>query len=568
MLDMLSEAISRDRLNLLISDNLRILLEAMKENEIAKKILLNADSEINEFKVTYLDIDDSDPNKKDVVSFINSNKVIDLVMKEKDIPRDDNIEPETVKTIKSASYLQQSRYYKLKSRSKTTIGRVVGKLFPNVYKPTEIEEFVNIYKANRDISDFELVKGDAIRHWYNGDNYATGGASLNSSCMMGDECQTFFNIYTENPDKVSMLILKDKKNPDKIRGRAIVWKLGYPSGRTFMDRIYTSQDSEVILFKEYAKEHGWIYKVYQSMDEDGPWFDTKIGKETSEDLSVFGLNEPSNSKYPYMDTMKFFDGSTISNNVNQVGSSPMKLEDTDGAFEEGGEYVEFYSEYIPEDELTYCEYGDCQRKEGDYYYSAHYDANVADDYAEEEMEELDHCDNWDDNYRKHGDYITTYEGSTCDEEYAQNNFEWSEYHGDWVEDGVFSDYHEGAIARNEAVEVYVDANKNSEDWRIEHSRDGSWWTWDYDDERYDDDVTEEDLQSANGWEYSELQEEYINPDEAVEVYTDVEGVDTDWRDNDENIGVWFTWEHDGEKYCNDVVTEEELREYHGLDDED
>ena len=182
-------------------------------------------------------------------------------------------------------------------------------------------------------------------------------------------------------------------------------------------------------------------------------------------------------------------------------------------------------------------------------------------------EELDHYDQWDDRFRKHGDYITTYEGNTCDEEYAQNNFEWSEYHGDWIEEGVYSEYHQDSIARDEAVEVYTDASQRSEDWRIDDSSDGHWFEWDGDNEKYDDDVSEDDLKEENGWEYSNYQEEYVDPDYAVEVYTDVEGVDTDWRDDNQSNGSWWIWDHDKNKYCGDI-TEEELREYHDLDEED
>jgi len=568
MLDMLSEAISKDKLNLVISTNLKVVLESIEDNIIAKHILLNSDDDTNEFKVTYLDIDDSNPNKKDMVSFMNSNKVIDQVIKDRNIPRDDSMGDELLKSIKGEAYTNQRQFYKLKSRSTTTIGRIVSKLFPNKYKEVEVEEFVNRYKASRDTSNLELVTGEDIRHWYHGDHYASGGASLNGSCMMYDECQPYLDIYVENPDNISLLILKDKKNPDLIRGRAIVWNLYLPSGRTFMDRIYTTQDSEVILFKEYAKEHGWIYKVYQNADEEGPWFDTKLDKETTENLVVYKLNKPSGEQYPFMDTMKFFDGQSISNSIEQVGSSPKKLEDTEGGFDEGGQWVDFYNEYIPEDELTYCEIGECYRREYDYYYSEYYEANVADDYAEKEMEELDHYDDSDDIYRKYGDYITTHEGNTCTEKYAQDHFEWSEWHSEWVEDGVYSDYHEDIIARNEAIKVYTDAYKNGEDWRIDYDSDGHWFEWDYDQEEYDRDVPEDELKEANDWKYSELQEEYIDPNDAVEVYTDVEGIDTDWRDNDENIGVWFVWYYDGQMYCADVVTEEDLKKYHGLEDDE
>ena len=68
--------------------------------------------------------------------------------------------------------------------------------------------------------------------------------------MRHKECQGYFDIYTENTDKVSMIILMSEEDPTKICGRAILWL--DDKRRRFMDRIYTIRNSDILLFKEYC----------------------------------------------------------------------------------------------------------------------------------------------------------------------------------------------------------------------------------------------------------------------------------------------------------------------------
>jgi len=516
MLEMLSEAVKGDELRLVISDTLKGYLNSI-DHPIAKNIIESADSSNEEFKVTYLDIDDSDSTKKDMVSFMTSNKAIDAYMKNNDIVKDKEMTDTQISTIKNQMYSGADSLYfgefAKPYRSKTKIGRIVGKLYPGKFKQSgdpgnDIESFVNMFKAARDTSNFAVVEGSDIQHWYNEKQYVDGGGQLNSSCMRYNYCSDYLDLYSDNPDKISLVILMDPTNEKKIKGRAILWELDEPSGRTFMDRIYTVNDSDVILFKDYAKENGWIHKEYQNMSEDGPWVDTKTGKNVNFDLLVKDLDDPGDGNYPYMDTMKFFDGSWISNNQNVVDDDFKKLESTEGGYENQGEWSDFYEDYIdPEgDGIIYCdryEGSDGYRYDEDCFYSEFYGESICNEYAERNMTELDYSDGWGDQYRDYGDYITTHEGNTCSEDYAEQNFAYSEYHDGWIEDYEHSDYHDGPIAE----------------------------------------------------------------DEAVEVYTDVEGVDTDWRIDNESDGSWWRWEHDGQKYC-DEITEEELREHHDLDDDD
>jgi hypothetical protein len=68
---------------------------------------------------------------------------------------------------------------------------------------------------------FEIVEGDEIAKWYRYENYAENKGTLGNSCMR-DKRDSFFEIYTKNPEVCRMLILKED---DKILGRALIWKL-------------------------------------------------------------------------------------------------------------------------------------------------------------------------------------------------------------------------------------------------------------------------------------------------------------------------------------------------------
>ena len=190
----------------------------------------------------------------------------------------------------------------------TRIGRVATKLLQKVnkkYSPKEVEEFVNKFKSTVEIlrdklKSFKIVSGDDIAYWYSEMRYVSGNGTLQNSCMRYSSCEDYFSVYTENKDKVSLLILKSEDNEDKITGRALIWKLD--SGETFMDRIYYTKEEEVELFKEYARKNGWIFKVRQNMDF---WGDVEFtdGKQNSMIIKVT-LNT-NFDKFPYMDTMRF-----------------------------------------------------------------------------------------------------------------------------------------------------------------------------------------------------------------------------------------------------------------------
>jgi hypothetical protein len=153
------------------------------------------------------------------------------------------------------------------------VGRVIKSILKDINADVtdqEVESFVNYFKSSVDLSrnlfkSFRIVKGDDIHHFYQTSQYANGKGSLGKSCMRNAvESKTL--LYTTNPDKCSMVILVDKfksdGNPEKIKGRALLWLAD--NGEFIMDRIYTNKDSDVELFKEFAKASNFWSKKSQS----------------------------------------------------------------------------------------------------------------------------------------------------------------------------------------------------------------------------------------------------------------------------------------------------------------
>jgi hypothetical protein len=201
------------------------------------------------------------------------------------------------------------------------IGRLSKRILDKVdkkYSAQDVEAFVNKFKSMVELQRnrnklFELVNGNDIAYWYLGDRYIVGNGSLQGSCMRYEECQEYFGIYTQNKDKVSLLILKDYENEDKIAGRAIVWKLD--DGNTFMDRIYYTKEEEVELFKNYARENGWLYKSKQNMQpnedieiKEGSYYEKELKITLDIDFDYF----------PYMDTMRYLFYQGFLSNINRI----------------------------------------------------------------------------------------------------------------------------------------------------------------------------------------------------------------------------------------------------------
>jgi len=257
-----------------------------------------------------------------------------------------------------------------KSRNDSKIGRLVNSLLPGKYSDKEIEEFVNLFKASKEISGerFEIVSGKDIEFWYNNQNYAEMTGTLGNSCMA--QKRNIFNIYVNNPDVCRLLVLLNEDN--KLIGRALIWKLEKMNivkdedPGFFMDRQYTIKDSDVEKFRDYAKKEGWSYKSYNNHHSFGTV--NYKGEDRNVDMVIqvgrIG-GDYDYSRYPYMDTFRRYDPriGKLYNDDDQESEQEgcYILEDTGGGYSEveGGVWSEWHDRMIPEDEAVYSDpYGD------------------------------------------------------------------------------------------------------------------------------------------------------------------------------------------------------------------
>ena len=210
-------------------------------------------------------------------------------------------------------------------RQQIRLGRFVKKFLKKEFSDKDIEVFVNLIKATTSTdSNFSIVTGDDIRKYYHESNYAKGGGTLNNSCMRNNNAQSYLDVYTQNPETISLLVLKNTK--DQILGRSILWNLG---DRKFMDRVYTTDDYLHINFIVWAKANGYCYKMNNHY-ETPEW----IYDENGVGVKWQGKVElKSNfSKFPYMDTFKYKVGNFFYNWLDESLGRVQLLTSTGGTW--------------------------------------------------------------------------------------------------------------------------------------------------------------------------------------------------------------------------------------------
>lgn len=182
------------------------------------------------------------------------------------------------------------------------IGKFIKKVLPTT-TDAQIEEFVNELKAVQDNlkEKIEMVSGDDIAKWYKSENCYPGG-SLGNSCMKDKD---YFDIYTQNPETVNLLIMK---SGDKIVARALVWKIKTVSPQLgftyYMDRVYSVRDHQVKVMMAFAEKQGWAYRNLGGVSERGVIYQGKKHDDVKMSVQIKKLKY---EKYPYMDTFSRYD---------------------------------------------------------------------------------------------------------------------------------------------------------------------------------------------------------------------------------------------------------------------
>lgn len=219
--------------------------------------------------------------------------------------------------------------------SEIKIGRIIRRILDTVkyiYNDKEIEDFVNLYKSeietrNGKFSEFKIVKGEQIKKYYLIDNYSyEDEGSLQKSCMSLERCQKYLDIYTKNPDKVSLLVQLEEET-ERVKGRALIWKLDKPQNYTFLDRIYTTHEKDINIFKRYADEKGWLYRDIQNYEFEDITILNKDIRMNFVDIEI-KLNNFNFKQYPYIDTTPYLtkDGILTNSKLKAIAF----LRDTEG----------------------------------------------------------------------------------------------------------------------------------------------------------------------------------------------------------------------------------------------
>jgi hypothetical protein len=396
---------------------------ANKGDKVAKVLYYAEQSSEYETDMAFIDLGSGN----DKVSFIQVNRVLRMIDKELG-------DADSKNQGKLKGQLPEDYLFKIgrmrnntnnpvwtQQRTELQIGRFVNKVLQKTtdalikITQNDINAFVDNFKAYRDFQTskkdkFEVVQGEEIRKWYDEDTYENAAYHLNNSCMRYDRCQKYLDIYTENTNQVSMVIMKGL-DPNKIIGRALIWKLD--NGNTYLDRPYANNDEDVNLFKQWGRNKGYV--VYG---------DTYEHKEVTLDKSDFRF-------YPYMDTFKYLNRgknllSTYSGEFDDGNEDWIRLESTGGDFEEAhqGIYSEYYGEYIDEDSAVFAE----------------------------DIQSYIHSD--DAYYLEYKDIYVSNESSVVYSEYGSNYY--------LEEDALHSDYLEDWIYSEEAIEVYI--NQEDQTW--------------------------------------------------------------------------------------------------------
>ena len=336
-------------------------------DDIAKDLL---DLELKEIKddITFIDLSD----REGYISFSTS----------KDVKKNLNIKyPESEyshlydlfdvpKEILSKNLYDLRNDSWTKSRNPLRIGRFINKVLPGKYNDKQLEDFSNKLKASliKKGERFLLVKGDDIGKWYNKNNYLSNEGTLGNSCMKSKP-PVYFSIYTKNPEVCQMLCLidEDEEGDDKLKGRALVWRISKKTKgdfEYFMDRQYSIDEGTTQKMRDYAKEKGWAYKTYNnhssfgSITLDNNSFSCQLMVQLTKSDGTYKY-----STYPYMDTFRRYDvlDGQLWNDDNrdiEYGGQYI-LEDTDGGYEEISSEEMVYSEWcdreMPRDDAVWSE---------------------------------------------------------------------------------------------------------------------------------------------------------------------------------------------------------------------
>lgn len=300
----------------------------------------------------------------------------------------------------------------------TSIGRLVRSIFAANNVPVSDAElfrlgamFLSLAQMRKEQDSFQMVEGEEVRKWYHHSTYAGRegrDGTLNKSCMRHDDSQDYLDIYTQNPDVVSMIIKLDENG--KLQGRALLWET---DKGPYLDRVYSIRP-----------DIAGAIELWAEMTNEGLLKFSKIG---SERLHVQLSRHAMYRAYPYVDSLCYYIRkggpdevvpATLQNyeKKDSGGAQVYYLHDTDGGWER---VDEVYSDYL-----------DVHINRSDAIYSSHLESWIREDDSEQSS--------------YHGGYI------------PRSHAVWSEVCQSWImrEDAV-----EVVVSEDGEVDHYPDGSR-------------------------------------------------------------------------------------------------------------
>ncbi len=348
-------AYERKTIDINVSEDLREILKEIEGESIVATLLLKRRHSREDLVESYVDFISISSQDRGKISYLTSDRM---------------------------SSVDPNEYWTSSRRYHTKPGSFISKLFVGV-SGKEIEKFSGLFRSQSQKTKFvfKVVSGNEIKKFYSENSYAQMRASLGASCMKHDHCQNYFQLYTKNENKVSMLVML---NPDgNLLGRSILWNF---DSVKLMDRIYTTNDEDLQFhFKKWATENDYLYKSDQNWSSS--LYFEQLGQKKRELRFDIKLDNIRLDRYPYMDTFKFLDTSKgiltnyLPDNMDYVrtltgsdGSTHcndyLRLDDIDRVFRHRGDviHVDYLKLYTSRDN---CQYSDINnqyilRKDSEY----------------------------------------------------------------------------------------------------------------------------------------------------------------------------------------------------------
>lgn len=267
-------AYERKTYDLFISDELKEVLDQIKSESVVAELLLkrrHSKDDLVGDPVNFVSISSQDPTR---ISYLTT---------------------ERIGMINPDEYWTSSRRFHMKP------GGFISKIFKDI-SAKDVEVFSNLYRAEvrKPKFEFQIAKGEDIRRYYHYDVHASDSGSLGVSCMRYDRCQKLFDLYVDNTDKISLLLMLNENG--YVLGRCLLWKF---NEYKIMDRIYSVNDEQLpFYFKKWATENDYLYRSQQN------WYNSLQFENLNKSKQFLKLDiELENFDfryYPYMDTFKFY----------------------------------------------------------------------------------------------------------------------------------------------------------------------------------------------------------------------------------------------------------------------